>query len=187
MILQTIDVQRFTSSFDGRFHYYKQTARGSGPAIDNAFRGEQQATGYPILDLPRGNNDNNSWTLGPKQSATFKTADSPFVQAPIGNSNLQAGKLKSASNPDGRPESFVTYVMCRPEDSLTGKTVWVALAKVSWGWSAAAKNDGNGSWGLEGTPSVVPPVSTANLPEADWFPSWTDRGSDILGRGWKEY
>ncbi|MDX2035594.1 MAG: hypothetical protein SFX72_03000 [Isosphaeraceae bacterium] len=77
------------------------------------------------------------------------------------------------------PEMYKTFLMYRP----SGGGVWVALAKLEWGWGGALKrNTQSGFWELDESYSQNPPLMSVN-PIAhtsdDFWPSWIARSSDM--------
>lgn len=105
--------------------------------------------------------------------------DSPGVFVANTNLSLQVGSFGSNT-----PEKFITYVMYLPgepygDNANVGSASWVAIGKVDWSWSGAT-NDGVT---LQTLPTIAPAVTAPVTNPSDYFPTWTDSGTQILNRG----
>jgi hypothetical protein len=76
------------------------------------------------------------------------------------------------------PETYKTFLMYKPD--ISG--VWVALAKVEWGWGIQIENQA-GVWQIvAGTTQDLTPDPTNPIPSADddFWPVWDGKTSDLV-------
>lgn len=199
MYLQTVAPARLALMPGNTF--LKPDIHGSGPLIDNIDPNPKGQVIFPnitplaygYITNPQGTPGNQAavdgWTLAAGKPATYLTNDTPGLTAPAGSVELMVGSRQA--NPY---ESYEMYVMYKP--NMVGVNAnWVALAVAPWGWAVdAAKNTATNLWSrissdtstttAGGAYYANPTPGQAAMNASEYFPSWTDRTSDLVQRSW---
>jgi hypothetical protein len=168
--------------------------KAGGPLIDDGVGG-----GLPLgMDLV---NFEHSWHLTSQEDDPEPTQEDPNPEkTSLGDSGLdQATDVVAAGVPDSIndktltvgtpgpnppdpnnppvPEKFKTFLMYKPD--ISG--VWVALAKVEWGWGIQIQNQG-GVWQVVPNTTQDPvPTQVSPIPNTDddFWPVWDGKTSDL--------
>lgn len=149
--------------------------QGGGPYIDDG--AAMLGLGMEIIT------GDNSWTLKAGQSGISDiTIAEDAVSVPAPNPDMDkkvtVGHIGNPNDPKDPniPERFITYLMFRPEGE-----VWVALAKLEWGWGLHLERV-NGVWQVVAGSSQNPdpdPVNPIPPGEDDFWPTWNGKTSGL--------
>ena len=143
---QTTDSQSYATVTDpnGGLHYYKAVNIGAGHNLDS--QGGPDLLGHTIEGTYANTPPVTGWTLAKGQGPVIHwMIDSPAVSQGISNLVTESAGIALApaggAAPAPNPTKFLTYLMYKGD---TWPTVWVALQKASWQWTAK-KLSQNGS------------------------------------------
>jgi len=171
MLIQTVQIHRSYVDANGVTHRMENV--GGGPNIDNG--AEELPIGMLLVNTQR------SWTLAADEEGnSIDTVGEDTVIVPTPDVQTDRRLTVGLSGTPPTPESFDTYLMYRPQQNI-GVSVWVALARLHWGWGISIERNAGG-WSVVAGSTQNPPASpSAPIPPADedhFWPVWTGRSGD---------